>query len=73
MGFEMIENAPNDYQLKIFLNDQNFLAGPYAYAIPPQSNPVVEPFDSSPKTLDVLRYNHNGFGLLEMLAVQGLI
>lgn len=63
-GFEVVERASNDFQLKLFGSDHNFIGALFANMIPNQQLPVYNPSVMAPDMHGFENYSRRGFAYL---------
>jgi len=66
-AFEVIENAPNDFQMNLYYPDHSFPTAHFANAIPNQQNPVFDPTRMAPDMNGFEQYSRRGYAYLHNL------
>ena len=70
-AYEVIENAPNDYQIMFYFSDQQMLTAHFAAGMPNQSNPVWAPQNVKADMNSFEWYSRRGYIYLQnMMANQ---
>lgn len=59
----------NKYQIKLYFNDQSYLASRFAYGIPSQREPIWSPYQAAPLFGDAARYTKNAYSVVQNLIV----
>lgn len=73
MGLDVDIKADNDIAMKVYFNDQSYGAGPLAFGIPDQTNPVYVPYANSPDLQSYHKYARRGFQTLQNLAATTIL
>lgn len=73
MGLDVDIKADNDIAMKVYFNDQSYGAGPLAYGIPDQTDPVYVPFANAPDLQSYHKYARRGFQTLQNLAANTIL
>ena len=66
-AFEVVENAPNDYSMKLYYPDHSFPGAHFAAGIPLQTNPVYNPTRMAPDMNSFEQYSRRGYAYLHNL------
>lgn len=63
-GYQITENAPNNYNVELLFNDQTLMGGPKSVGVPSQLYPSWSPSATEPKTTPYEQYATRGYSML---------
>jgi hypothetical protein len=63
-GYQITENAPNNYNVELLFNDQILMGGNKSVGIPSQLYPSWSPSATEPKFSPYVQYANRGYSML---------